>query len=74
MNKRQIDAVTFQNELAFRSWYEVEMSKFKDVLAEHHSTYKTRTDDYCGEHLQNLESNLDSYAEHIREPTSVVSK
>ena len=64
--KRQIDAITFQNELASRSWYEVEMEKFKEQLAEHQSTHKSRTDDFCEEQLQNLESNLDSYAEHAR--------
>ena len=65
-HKRTIDNITIQNELAIRAWHEVEMQKFKDKLAEHQSDYKARTEDFCEEQLQNLESNLDSYAEHAR--------
>ena len=65
-HKRQIDNLTFQSELAIRAWQEVEMTKFKDILATHQATYKERTEDFCTENLQNLESNLDSYAEHAR--------
>ena len=61
-----IENITTQNELAIRAWHEVEMQKFKDQLAEHQTEYKARTEDFCEEQLQNLESNLDSYAEHAR--------
>ena len=64
--KRTIDNITIQNELAIWAWHDVEMQKFKDALAEHQSDYKARTEDFCEEQLQNLESNLDSYAEHAR--------
>jgi hypothetical protein len=63
-HKRTIDAATFQSELAHRSWHEVEMAKFKEQLTEHQMVYKARTEDFCEEQLQHLESNLDSSAEY----------
>ena len=65
-HKRQVDALTFQSELAIRAWHEVEMAKFKEQLADHQQQHKARTDDFCDEQLQNLQSHLDSYAEHAR--------
>ena len=65
-HKRQIDNLTsLQSELALRAWHEVETTKFKDMLAIHQSEYKARTEDFCKDNLQELESNVDSYdAEH----------
>ena len=65
-HKRHVDNLTFQSELAFRAWQEVETTRFKDTLAVHQSEYKARTSEFCEVNLQNLESNLDSYAEHAR--------
>ena len=65
-HKRRMEALTFQNELAFRAWHEVEMMKFKDQFDANKIEYKAKTKDFCDEQLQNLQSNLDSYAEHAR--------
>ena len=65
-HKRRLEEMTFQSELATKSWHEVAMAKLKDDLADHQSTYKDCTKDFFEEQLQNLERNLDSYAEHAR--------
>ena len=64
--KRQVHTLTFQSELATRTWQEVEMTKFKETLATYQSEYKARTEDFCADNLQKLNINLGSYAEHAR--------
>ena len=65
-HKRQVDTLTLQSELAIPVWPEVEMTKLKDMLAANTAEHTERTNVFCTVQLQNLESNLDSYAKHAR--------
>ena len=65
-HQRKIDNLNSQSELAIKAWHEVEITKYKAILMDQQSEYKARTEEFCEVQLQNLESNLDSYAEHAR--------